>query len=266
MAGVTPSLELVIFDCDGVLVDSESIASELEVEMFAEIGMPMSAQQIRERFLGRSSAYLNAAIVEHLGALPDGWEADWERRYYEALQAQLRPVEGVTEALDRISLPVCVASSSRMKSIALKLELCGLSDRFGEHVFSAEQVAHGKPAPDLFLLAAGRFGVAPSRCAVIEDSPVGVQAARAAGMLTFAYAGDRTVSRERLQGERTTVFEDMRALPGMLADVARRIIGGRDGDRDRTGARRDAAGPDRAPLDGPRRDPLRARDRRCAPT
>jgi HAD superfamily hydrolase (TIGR01509 family) len=218
VAGVTP-LELVIFDCDGVLVDSESIASELEVEMFAEIGMPMSAEAIREQFLGRSSAYVNAAIIEHLGVLPDGWEANWERRYYDALRAQLHPIEGVTEALDRIGLPVCVASSSRMKSIGLKLELCGLAQWFGERVFSAEQVAHGKPAPDLFLFAAMQLGVAPSRCAVIEDSPAGVQAARAAGMLTFAYAGDQTVSRERLEGERTTVFTDMRALPALIGTV-----------------------------------------------
>jgi HAD superfamily hydrolase (TIGR01509 family) len=219
--GVPPALELVIFDCDGVLVDSESIAVELEVEMFAEIGMPMSADEIRERFLGRSSAYTNAAIVEQLGALPDGWEARWERRYYEALQQRLRPIDGVADALDRITLPVCVASSSRPTSIALKLELCGLAERFGDDVFSAEQVAHGKPAPDLFLFTAARLGVAPSRCAVVEDSPVGVQAARAAGMVTLAYAGDAMVPAERLEGERTTVFGDMRVLPELLDGAAR---------------------------------------------
>ena len=216
MPGVPPALELVIFDCDGVLVDSESIAAELEVEMFAEIGMPMTADEIRTRFLGRSSAYTNAAIVEHLGELPDGWEARWEHRYYDALRRQLRPVDGVVEALDEITLPVCVASSSRRKSIALKLELCGLADRFGERVFSAEQVAHGKPAPDLFLFAAQRLGARPSRCAVVEDSPVGVQGARSAGMLTFAYSGDGMLGREQLEGERTTVFGDMRLLPGLL--------------------------------------------------
>ena len=216
MAGVPPPLELVIFDCDGVLVDSESIASELEVEMFAEIGMPMAAEEIRERFLGRSAAYANAAIVEHLGALPDGWEARWERRYYEALEAELRPIEGVADALDRIAEPTCVASSSRMKSIVLKLGLCGLAERFGDRVFSAEQVSQGKPAPDLFLLAAARLGADPSRCAVIEDSPVGVLAGRAAGMRTFAYAGAVTVPRERLDGPGTIVFDDMRLLPGLL--------------------------------------------------
>jgi HAD superfamily hydrolase (TIGR01509 family) len=218
--GVPPPPDLVIFDCDGVLVDSESIAADLEVEMFAEIGMPMTADEIRERFLGRSSAYTNAAIVEHLGALPDGWEENWERRYYEALRERLRPVDGVAEALDRITAPVCVASSSRRKSIALKLELCGLADRFGDRVFSAEQVAHGKPAPDLFLFAAQRLGAQPSRCAVVEDSPVGVQAARAAGMRAFAYTGDAMIPAQRLEGERTTVFGAMRALPDLLDAVA----------------------------------------------
>jgi HAD superfamily hydrolase (TIGR01509 family) len=217
VAGVSPPPELVIFDCDGVLVDSESIAAELEVEMFAEIGMPMSASEIRERFLGRSQAHVNAAIVEHLGALPDDWNARWERRYYEALEANLRPIDGIVEALDAISRPMCVASSSRAKSIALKLALCGLADRFGEHVFSAEQVAEGKPAPDLFLFAAARMGASPDRCAVVEDSPAGVQAARAAGMACFAYTGDEMVAPDRLAGPRTTVFGDMRQLPGLLA-------------------------------------------------
>lgn len=216
-------LELVVFDCDGVLVDSESIAAELEVEMFAEIGMAMTADEIRARFLGRSPAYMNAAIVEHLGALPDGWEVRWERRYYDALRLKLRPIDGVAEALDQITLPVCVASSSRRASIALKLALCGLADRFGDRVFSAEQVAHGKPAPDLFLFAARELGVAPARCAVVEDSPVGVQAARAAGMVTFAYAGDGRVLGDQLDGARTTVFGDMRELPGLL-DAAPRDV------------------------------------------
>ena len=221
MAGVSSALELVIFDCDGVLVDSESIAADLEVEMFAEIGMPMTADEIRERFLGRTSAYTNAAIVAHLGALPDGWEDRWERRYYEALRERLRPIDGVFDALDRITIPACVASSSRMKSIALKLGLCGLTERFGDRVFSAEQVVHGKPAPDLFLFAAKRLGAQPSRCAVVEDSPVGVEAARAAEMLTFAYAGDGMAGHEQLEGARTTVFGDMRALPGLLEAAAR---------------------------------------------
>jgi HAD superfamily hydrolase (TIGR01509 family) len=214
---VSSPLQLVIFDCDGVLVDSETLASELEVERFAELGMPMTAAEISERFLGRSITYVNAAIAEQLGGpLPADRQGYWERRYLELMTARLRPIPGVAEALERIALPVCVASSSGPESIAFKLSLCGLADRFGDRIFSATQVRHGKPAPDLFLLAADRLNVDPARCAVIEDSPVGVQAGRAAGMRTFAYAASESVARDRLDGEATIVFDDMRQLPELL--------------------------------------------------
>jgi HAD superfamily hydrolase (TIGR01509 family) len=217
VAGVSAPLQLVIFDCDGVLVDSETLAAELQVERFAEIGMPMTAGEIAERFLGRSTGFVNAAIAEHLGGpLTADRERYWEGRYRDLMNERLRPIPGVVEALAQISLPVCVASSSGAQSIALKLSLCGLAERFGDRIFSATQVQHGKPAPDLFLLAAERLGADPSRCAVIEDSPVGVQAGRAAGMRTFAYAGGGTVADDRLQGEATIVFDDMRRLPRLL--------------------------------------------------
>jgi HAD superfamily hydrolase (TIGR01509 family) len=217
VAGVPRPLELVIFDCDGVLVDSETLASELEVELFAEIGMPMTAAEIAERFLGRSVAFVNAAIAEHLGgSLPADWARHWEDRYQAVLTERLRPIAGVAKALAQITLPVCVASSSEPASIAFKLSLCGLDRWFGDRVFSATQVRNGKPAPDLFLLAARRLSVDPSACAVIEDSPVGVQAGRAAGMRTFAYAGSALVARDQLDGEATIVFDDMRLLPQLL--------------------------------------------------
>jgi len=220
VAGVPQPLELVIFDCDGVLVDSETLASELEVELFAEIGMPMTAAEIAERFLGRSPAFVNAAVAEHLGgSLPADWERYWEARYKAVLTERLRPIPGVVEALEQITLPVCVASSSGPASIAFKLSLCGLDRWFGDRVFSAAQVRNGKPAPDLFLLAARRLGVDPSACAVIEESPVGVQAGRAAGMRTFAYAGGGLVARDRLTGAATTVFDDMHLLPELLRRV-----------------------------------------------
>jgi HAD superfamily hydrolase (TIGR01509 family) len=215
--GVSPPLQLVIFDCDGVLVDSETLTSELEVERFAELGMPMTAAEIAERFLGRSIAYVNAAVAEQLGRpLPADRERYWEDRYLQLLTERLRPIPGVAEALEQITLPVCVASSSGPQSIAFKLSLCGLAARFGDHIFSATQVRHGKPAPDLFLLAADRLNADPARCAVIEDSPVGVQAGRAAGMRTFAYAGGGMVARGQLEGEKTVVFDDMHLLPELL--------------------------------------------------
>jgi HAD superfamily hydrolase (TIGR01509 family) len=214
---VSPPLELVIFDCDGVLVDSEGLACELQVERLAELGMTMTAAEVSERFLGRSIAYVNATIAEQLGGPPPAdRQRYWEGRYRELMTEQLQPIPGVVEALQQITLPACVASSSAPESIAFKLSLCRLAERFGDRIFSASQVRHGKPAPDLFLLAADRMHVDPARCAVIEDSPVGVQAGRAAGMRTFAYAGAGTVARDQLDGEATVVFDDMRRLPELL--------------------------------------------------
>jgi HAD superfamily hydrolase (TIGR01509 family) len=212
----------VIFDCDGVLVDSERLACELQVERLAELGISMTAAEVTERFLGRSIAYVNAAIAEQLGSPPPtDHQHYWEGRYRELMSERLRPIPGVVEALRQITLPVCVASSSGPESIAFKLSLCRLAERFGDRIFSATQVRHGKPAPDLFLLAADHQNADPARCAVIEDSPVGVQAGRAAGMRTFAYAGAGTVARDQLDGEATVVFDDMRRLPELLARAAR---------------------------------------------
>jgi len=209
--------ELVIFDCDGVLVDSEPIAIRIDVEMFAEVGMSVSEQEVVERFVGRSPEVLLHAVEEHLGhPPPDGWEQRGEHRLRRAFETELRPVEGVVEALGRISLPVCVASSSPPERLRFKLELTGLYDRFAGHVFSATQVANGKPAPDLFLYAAGQMNTAPGRCVVVEDSRYGVQAARAAGMDVLAYTGGGLTPAVALEGPRTVVFDDMRSLPELL--------------------------------------------------
>jgi HAD superfamily hydrolase (TIGR01509 family) len=209
--------ELVIFDCDGVLVDSEPIAVRIDVEMFAELGMTLTEQEVIDRFVGRSPELLTQAVEQQLGhPPPDDWEERGEQRLRRALEAELRPVAGIVEALDAISLPMCVASSSPPERLRFKLELTGLYDRFAGHVFNATQVANGKPAPDLFLYAAARMGVAPANCVVVEDSRYGVQAARAADMDVFAYAGGLT-PRDVLEGSRTVVFDDMRALPELLA-------------------------------------------------
>ena len=220
MAGVSPALELVIFDCDGVLVDSESIAAELEVEMFAEIGMPMTADEVRERFLGRTTAYTNAAIVEHLGELPDGWEARWERRYYEALQQRLRPIDGVVDALDRITCrsawhPAAGASRSRSSSGCAGL-------RNGSATACSVPSRSPTASPPPTCSCSPRLHSARSRRAVrwSRTARSGSRGARAAGMLTFAYAADETMPHEQLNGARTTVFDDMRLLPGLLDATA----------------------------------------------
>ncbi len=209
--------DLVIFDCDGVLVDSETIALELDVEMLAEFGIPLARGEIIDRFLGRSNTDVEAMIVELAEReLPDDWVRHWNDRYDELLDMRLTPIPGIVDALARLTVPICVASSGRPESIERKLALCRLAGAFGDRVFSAVQVTHGKPAPDLFLLAAKRCGAAPERCAVVEDSPAGVQAGRAAGMTVFAYAGGM-VARERLQAGGAVVFDDMRRLPELLA-------------------------------------------------
>jgi HAD superfamily hydrolase (TIGR01509 family) len=211
--------ELVIFDCDGVLVDSERIAVRVEAELLAELGWPLSQAEIVERFMGRTTEYMDEAIEAQLGSrLPGDWRDQFQRRYREAFAAELVPVDGVLDALDQIAVPTCVASSGSHDKLRFTLAHTGLYERFEGRIFSGYEVANGKPAPDLFLHAAARMGAGPARCAVVEDSLYGVLAARAAGMCVFGYAGGLTPA-DRLEGEATVVFEDMRELPRLLADA-----------------------------------------------
>ena len=209
-------LELVIFDCDGVLVDSERIAVRIDTEMLAELGWPLSEEEVIERFMGRTTEDMLRAIEAEIAGLEPGWEVEFDRRYKEALAAELAPVDGVVEALDAIDLPTCVASSGSHEKLRFTLGHTGLYPRFEGRIFSAHDVARGKPAPDLFLHAAHSMGADPEACAVVEDSRYGVQAARAAGMRAFAYGGG-LAPRDQLEGPGTVVFDDMRELPGLLA-------------------------------------------------
>ena len=210
--------ELVIFDCDGVLVDSERIAVRVEAAFLAELGWPLTEAEVVERFMGRTAEYMDEAIEAQLGSrLPEDWKDQFRRRYQEAFAADLVPVDGVIDALDRITVPTCVASSGSHDKLRFTLGHTGLYERFEGRIFSGYEVANGKPAPDLFLHAAARMGAEPARCAVVEDTLFGVRAARAAGMRAFGYVGGLS-SPERLKGEATVVFEDMRELPRLLAD------------------------------------------------
>ncbi len=208
--------ELVIFDCDGVLIDSERLAVPIDGAILNHFGIDIPEAEIIDRFVGRSSSVLPEFIEARLGhPLPAGWDVPFRRLYREAYEAELRPIDGIEAALDQITLPICVASSSEPEPLRSKLELAGLYDRFAGSVFSAAEVRNGKPAPDLFLYAAERMGAEPTRCAVVEDSQYGVQAARAAGMKAFGFAGGLTRA-ESLEGPVTTVFDDMRDLPRLL--------------------------------------------------
>ncbi len=206
--------DLVIFDCDGVLVDSERLAVRTEAAILAGLGWSLSEADIIDRFVGRSAASMHRAIEDHLGRAVD-WELEFETRYREAFALELAPVPGVVGALERIGAPVCVASSGSHEKMAFTLGLTGLSERFAERIFSVDEVAHGKPAPDVFLHAAERMGARPDRCAVVEDSVPGVTAALAAGMAVFAFAGGVT-SADVLARPGAVVFDEMSALPDLL--------------------------------------------------
>jgi HAD superfamily hydrolase (TIGR01509 family) len=206
--------DLVIFDCDGVLVDSERLAVRTEAEILSSLGWPLTEADIVERFVGRSATYMHQEIERHLGRSID-WDAEFEPRYREVFERELVSVPGITEALDVITAPMCVASSGSHDKMRFTLGKTGLLDRFDGRIFSVDQVAHGKPAPDIFLFAAETMGAAPDRCAVVEDSASGVTAGLAAGMAVFAFAGGVT-SAELLSIEGAVVFDNMKDLPATL--------------------------------------------------
>jgi HAD superfamily hydrolase (TIGR01509 family) len=206
--------DLVIWDCDGVLVDSERIAIRHESQILTELGWPLTEADVIERFVGRSSTYMQSVIEEHIGR-PIDWQAQFVRRLREACERELVPVEGVVAALDAIDTPGCVASSSSHEMLNLKLGLTGLAERFAGRIFSADDVAHGKPDPAVFLFAANAMAAAPHRCAVIEDSVSGVEAGVAAGMNVFAFGGGVT-SPQKLQRDGVVIFDAMNQLPNLL--------------------------------------------------
>jgi HAD superfamily hydrolase (TIGR01509 family) len=212
----------VIFDCDGVLVDSERLSIRLDVEFLGTVGWPMDEAEVVERWVGKTDRQMRREIEEHLGRdIGPEWDA-FAERYIAAFAAELRPVDGVAAAVDAIQAAgyaTCVASSGGHEKIRRNLAVTGLRERFGERIFSGDDVEHGKPAPDLFLHAAAAMGTEPARTAVVEDSRHGVAAARAAGMWAFAYAGGVT-QRAALAGERTSLFEDMRELPALIGASA----------------------------------------------
>ncbi|MEV6293092.1 HAD family hydrolase [Streptomyces sp. NPDC051896] len=211
-------IELVIFDCDGVLVDSERIAARVQVSLGAELGWPLTQEEVVERFIGRSHAVIREQVAARLGEETAAvWAERFERLHREAVNADLAPVDGLPEALDAIALQTCVASSGSHDKMRHTLGRTGLYDRFAGRIYSATEVARGKPAPDLFLHAARHMGVDPAACVVVEDSRPGVLAARAAGMRAFGYAGGLTPA-ERLEGPGTIVFHDMRKLPALIAE------------------------------------------------
>jgi len=180
---------LLIFDCDGVLVDSEPLSCAVDADLLTRLGFPITVEAVQERFVGKSLRDMVAAIEAEYGrALPADFGDRLTRETLARFETELEPIAGVREAVLSISQRRCVASSSTPERIALSLRVTGLADLF-EQVFSAVEVARGKPAPDLFLHAAARMGAEPEGCVVIEDSPYGVAAAHAAGMPVIGFTG-----------------------------------------------------------------------------
>jgi HAD superfamily hydrolase (TIGR01509 family) len=202
---------LVIFDCDGVLVDSELISNRVLSEALAELGLELTVEETMAEFMGRSREHMLARIEALTGApAPHDFIEHYDAARDAAFWDGLEPVEGIEEALDALDaagIATCVASSGDHAKMRLTLGMTGLYDRFEGRIFSASEVANGKPAPDLFLHAATRMGVEPQDCVVVEDSPAGVAAGAAAGMRVLGFG-------EELDAD--TVFDDMRDLPHLL--------------------------------------------------
>jgi HAD superfamily hydrolase (TIGR01509 family) len=221
---VTP--DLIIFDCDGVLVDSEPISIAILVDIITAAGVSISEETAYERFLGKSMA----TVIEILRTDFDLVVTDEHLRQARAelqvrFRRDLKPMPGIAEMLRHLEPPRCVASSSQPERIRLSLEVTGLLELFEPHIYSATMVKRGKPFPDLFLHAARDMDAVPGRCVVIEDSPAGILAAKDAGMRVFAFTGGSHAGEGALQAaieslEPDRIFGDMRRLPDLLSQAS----------------------------------------------
>ncbi len=210
---------LVIFDCDGVLVDSEPVSVRVLVTALKHHGIDMAEEEAYSRFLGRSLATMTQVMDEEYGfhtgpEFLEGLRLD----LYERFKTELQAISGIADTIDRLGCDHCVASSSQPERIRLSLSLTGLIDKFEPNIFSASMVENGKPAPDLFLYAADKMGYDPANCIVVEDSPAGIEAAQRAGMRALAFTGGShthvTGYRERIEDLQPDAIFD--AMPDLL--------------------------------------------------
>ncbi len=219
---INQSIDLIIFDCDGVLVDSEVISCRAHARVLTRHGYPITPDEVFARFLGRSTRQANDEIEAELGrSLPDGYHADLQDELFRHFEADLQAVPYIHDALDSIALPACVASNGSHQRMRVSLGRTALYDKFAPNIFSASEVSNGKPAPDLFLHAAEKMKTEPERCLVIEDSIAGIAGARAAGMTVLGFHGgshcrDGHAATLKAAGAHQ-IFDDMRQLPGLIA-------------------------------------------------
>ena len=216
---------LVIFDCDGVLVDSELLSNQSDLDLLASLGIDLELEDYMRRYVGKSARDTVLGIEAQTGLrLPADFLEHKQSRVLEAFARELLPIPGIKSALDRLPSLRCVASSSTPERIRFALRQTGLLERFlDDAIFSATMVARGKPAPDLFLLAAREMHVPPEDCIVIEDSLAGVQGAVAAGMAAFGFTGGSHIrdghAERLLEAGAALVFKDMLELPELIAGV-----------------------------------------------
>jgi HAD superfamily hydrolase (TIGR01509 family) len=209
----------LILDCDGVVVDSEPVTIRVLTEMLFELGASLSVEEAARRFTGQTFSHTLELIAELLGApLPRDFTAEYRNRTYAALEKELKPVEGIEKALDRIRIPYCVASNGPHEKMRKTLGITSLLTRFEGRMFSSADVARGKPFPDLFLHVASRFAVPPSACLVVEDSASGIAGALAAGMTVYGFSGS-AAEEELLAAGAHRVFHQMRELPALAAGI-----------------------------------------------
>ncbi|MGQ0510641.1 MAG: HAD family hydrolase [Betaproteobacteria bacterium] len=208
---------LVIFDCDGVLVDSEPLANRVLHELLASLGLRMPLEEVMRSYIGRTRQGCVALTEEKLGRpVPATFVADWNALLFETFRRELQPVRGVKDLIGRLAGPFCVASNSSADRVRVALGATGLLERFEGRVFTADEVARPKPAPDLFLYAARTMGFQPAHCTVVEDSATGVRAAMDAGMTVLAYAGAGHADPVALAAAGAEVFDSMDAIAERL--------------------------------------------------
>lgn len=211
---------LIIFDCDGVLVDTETLANRELARRLTACGLPTTYAQSRARFVGMSMTSIAKLVRTEYGVdLGDDFADRWQADLPLLFAAGVTAIDGIGDAVDAIkqtNTQYCVASSGTVEKMHLTLGSAGLLPYFHDRLFSATMVQNGKPAPDLFLHAAAAMGYVPADCVVIEDSQFGAQAARRAAMKCFGYTGDPHTNADGLAHEGATLFNDMRALPGLI--------------------------------------------------
>ena len=217
------TFDLVIFDCDGVLVDTETINNEVISQLLNEAGLEMSPEEVARRTTGLAYSEMWEMFEDEVpGSLPVDIEEQQLTLESERFRKELLPIPGVVETvrcLGAAGIPMCVASNGTREKMVVTLEVTGLAGYFGDKFFGVNQVVHGKPAPDIYLLAAQKMGVPPSRCVVIEDSYPGAQAGLAAGMTVLGYCPNKDIW--GLEGLGIQTFSDMNSLPELLGSNQR---------------------------------------------